>query len=750
LIQRHDTKICRRLAGASVLALALSALVLPQVSWGQDKPPPPPSLDDQELDIKVDTSAPIEAEKWLRLWADKLKLPIFIDQQMTGTKIKFLQSDVKLTWGLAKKILDFYDVVLDEKDVNGHMIVFAHLRRNIPAKLGPPFPVVDENTLPPREEIVTAVIQVTNGAGNDIFATVRGLLVRDVNRIGNILYVRGPEVIIIVDYSANVEYYLKIIRALDVQAPGQITRVIQINFAPAEDIVRVIQTLLRPGGAGAPGVPVGAGAVPGGFPGAAALLQPQVIADQRTNKLIVQAYKHQFDEINRMIGELDVKAPNRPPTFHVYKCKNVDAPYLAAKLQQLFTGQASGAPGKRQTKAPGAGGQPGQQGVGAGGPINLSPQSGTPGQPGQKTDVFGVETRIVPDERSNSLLIQAEDNIYRQILDLLNGKGDVVGLDLPLRRVLIEAQVWEIATPTDSMTIGFELADVDNARQGSFRGAAGTSFGLSSLTIDPTGQRLSRIPNISNGITAVLTKDTFDKLPVIMQAVANLEHSRLVTTPFTLTNDNTEALFEIDNRIPYVTSNLAGTGLSQQNVQYTDVKTSLTVTPQVNSDENLTLSVEVQLSSIGAAGSATLPPSTNDRHYKGEVTVPNMKYVVFGGLESESWGSVESKVPFLGDIPILGHLFKQKTWTHTKSKIYIFMRPTIFLDDARGSGDQKLTSWSNDAHERIHVEAERDEWLPPICADRFLKSPFRTVQDEVFDVFGTGSGNPFTTSPRDE
>src|SRR5205814_4459164 len=108
-----------------------------------------------------------------------------------------------------------------------------HLRRNIPAKLGPPFPVVDDKTLPPREELLTALVQVTNGAGNDIFATVRGLLVRDVNRIGNILYVRGPEVIIIVDYSANVEYYLKIIRALDVQAPGQITRVIPIQYAPA-------------------------------------------------------------------------------------------------------------------------------------------------------------------------------------------------------------------------------------------------------------------------------------------------------------------------------------------------------------------------------------------------------------------------------------------------------------------------------------------------------------------------------------
>jgi general secretion pathway protein D len=716
---------------AALLALTLFAPLAQPRAHAQGN-----SQDDVEYGFVIDPTVPVDADKWLKDWSKQLKTTILADPQMSGVKIKFLVSDVKLTWGVFKKVLDFYDVVLEEKQVGEHWIMFAHLRRNLPTKAGPPFPVVDEKTLPPREQIVTAVLQVQNGAGNDIFATVRGLLVRDVNRIGNILYVRGPEVIIIVDFSSNVEYYLKIIRALDVTAPGQTTQVYRIEFAPAEDISRVLQTLVRPAGGGGQG---GQPGVPIGVTGGATLIPPQIIPDPRTNKLIVQAYKHQHDEIKKMISELDVRAPNRPPTFHVYKCKNVDADYLAGKLSELFgTGGGGGSSRKGgSSSAGGAGGAaaPPRASPAPGGFGNVNQAGAGNGQ--QKADFSAIQTRIVSDELSNSLLISAEEPIYRNILLLLEGNAELPGLDKARRRVLIEAQIWEIATPTDNLTIGFELAAVDNPAAGSFRPSALTSFGLSTVAIDPTTQTLGRIPNFSNGLVGVLTKDTFDKLPVIVQAIANLENSRLVTTPFALTNDNTETVFEITNKIPYQTANLAGSGISQGTVQTIDVKTALTVTPQVNSLENLTLTIDVVLSSIGAAGSPNLPPATNERHYKGEVTVPNMKYVVFGGLESESWGEVEQKVPWLGDIPILGHLFKLKQWTHTKNKLYIFVRPTIFLDD-RG-----LVRVSEDLRDKVHVAAERDEWLPPIASERMVLAPWKTVQDDAFEVFGAGSGNPF-------
>jgi general secretion pathway protein D len=523
----------------------------------------------------------------------------------------------------------------------------------------------------------------------------------------------------------------------------------RIERALAEDVVRVIQALLRPTGPGGPGgVPGQPGAPVVSAPGGT-MATPQIIADPRTNLIIIQAYPYQFPQIEELIKALDVPTPLKPPHFFVYKCRNIDAAYLAGKLSELFTGAKGGAGAGRKSSG-GGGAKPGQPGPGGAAPggmgaINLNPQAG--GQGGQqKADFSAIETRVVPDELSNSLLIQAEKPIFDQILKLLQGDGtpENPGLDRPRRRVLIEAQVWEISTPTDNLTIGFELAGVQNPKQGAFRPSALTDFGLSTVTPDPATGVITRTPNLSQGLVAVLTKDTFSKLPLIVEAVANLEHSRIVTTPFALTNDNEEADFTITQNIPFQTSTLAGTGLAQTNVSNLQVQTKLTVQPQVNSDENLTLTVTVDLGSIGAQGGAGLPPQTNQRTYNGTVTVPNMRYVVFGGLESESYGEVETKVPWLGDIPILGHLFKQKQWTHQNAKIYVFIRPTIFSDD------RPIVRVSDDLRQKAHVEAERDEWLPPIASEQQVKAPWKTIQDQVFDVFGTGSGNPFSAQPKDE
>ncbi len=234
----------------------------------------------------------------------------------------------------------------------------------------------------------------------------------------------------------------------------------------------------------------------------------------------------------------------------------------------------------------------------------------------------------------------------------------------------------------------------------------------------------------------MLTKDTFDKLPVILQAIANLEHSRLITTPFALTNDNEQAIFEINQQIPYSVNTLNGT-FSQTTAASLTVPTALQVTPQVNSEENLTLEVDVNLGSVGAQAAPNLPPTSNTRHYHGTVTVPNMRYVVFGGLESEQNGDVEAKVPFLGDIPIVGHLFKQKQWTHSLSKVYVFIRATVFTED------RQLSRVGEDLRRKVHVEAGRDAWIPPIVDPALVRGERKELQDAVFELFGTGSGCPF-------
>jgi hypothetical protein len=251
-------------------------------AFGQD------ALDAIELDVKVDPATPIEADKLLALWSDRLQIPIVRDPQMAGTIIRL--RDGKLSWGTFKQMLDFVDVVIEKRTIATANIFFAHLRRNIPARLGPPFPVVSVDELASRgDEIVTTVMNVKNGAGNDIFATVRGLLVRDVNRIGNILYVRGPETIIIVDFAYNCSYYAKIIQSLDVPGAGMNTRVFDLQHANVEDTLVALY-------------PVAEGVKLTGSP--------------RTNQLIASGSATDVGRIASLVEKIDVATGTQRPRFH--------------------------------------------------------------------------------------------------------------------------------------------------------------------------------------------------------------------------------------------------------------------------------------------------------------------------------------------------------------------------------------------------------------------------------------------------
>jgi general secretion pathway protein D len=716
--------MARPRAARAACALLLPALALAQSAHAQE----PPS-DAATMRVEYAPNQPINAEQILSQWGKKFGALVITDPQIQPIQIRFLTAiNSDLTWGAMKSIFDFHDIVIVESQPapGGPYVIRAHHRRNINQKEGPPWRYVPGEQVPDFDELVTAVFQIKNGAGQSIFATVRGLLTRDTNRIGNILFVQGPEVLIIVDLASKVRYYARVIEALDVAGPRKEMEIYQVNFAPVQDLANVLTQVLNTLG-GQQGVGAGGQAVvvapgQGGQGG-----QAVVMADQRTNQLIVAAFPIDLPLVRRVIEELDVRVAAPTGRFHVYQCKDADAEDLAGKVQELFTGQQSTTSRPRQSGTSGTSGTPAPAPSSSGtGAVALGDGGG----------VGEVETRIVADERTNSLLIQAEERKYREILQVLEQ------LDKKRRRVLIEAEVWEVSTPTDSLQIGFELAGLNNAADDKTRPIGATSYGLSTVNVvnDANGNpiRLGRTPNLTTGLTAVLTHDTFDKLPVILNAVANLTEARLVTKPFAVTNDNTPSTFTVSDRVPFLTTTVNNVA-SQQNVQFADANTTLTIEPQVNSEDNLTLKLTLEISSFSGQPAPNLPPPSNSRRYEGEVTVPNNRYVVFGGLDQDSESFTEAKIPFLGDIPIIGYLFKNYSRTKSKRKVYIFIRPTIFSQPSFGA-EMRVGSH---LREHMHIAAERDDWLPPVVPDRFLRDLGYDLQDEAFDTFGSGSGDPF-------
>lgn len=698
-------------------SIALACLMM--ASAGAQEKGSRTELDDVVLHFTFGKGEQFEVEQMLQSWGLALGHTVIADVGIRGKKINLLTQSNTMTWKVFKKILRMNGFTIVEQEVTkGQLLIKAYEQRTLQNNETPPYPFIkDGERLPKRSEVITAVIQIKNGAGREIFSNIRGLLSRDRGRVGEIFYVPGPEVILVTDFAPNVEYYRGIIEALDIRAEGQKIEIGELEFAIPSEISQVLTQLFQ---ASQPSN------LPSNFQVAvnAQISPPLFIAHDPTGKLIMRAYSYQFEEIKRLISELDVRVKEETGKFHVYKCQNATAESLAEKLQELFANQL-------QTNRRGVGTTNTIRGGGAargrlgGGAVGGRGAVGTQQAGAPRT----IDTRIVADQRTNSLLIQAEEEEYQAILKLLRQ------LDKKRRRVFIEAMVWEISA-NDDLTIATELAALAQPKQGSIRPLAATSFGLSDVTVGANGIGRDITSRLQQGITAIITKDAFDRVPVIINALQSQTESKRITTPFAITNDNDVATFRVTDRQPFNTTTVNNVA-SQQNVQFVDATTTLNIEPQVNSNDNLTLDVELVISSFGARPSPDLPPATNSREYRGRVTVPNGKYIVFGGLDSESSSIVESKVPFLGDIPYLGHLFKQWARNETKTKVYIFIRPVIFFDE-NFRDDVRATDF---LRKKVHIESERETWLPPIVADP--KAPSGKLQDRVFELFGTGSGDPF-------
>jgi general secretion pathway protein D len=682
-------------------AVALWIIVFAGVARAQDAPPDTPR-DEALAELAIAADADVEAVQLLSTWGRRFRALLVVDPQLQPVRIRFMTPVDRLSWAATKAVLDAHDVVVIESQpaIGGPWLIRALHKRNVTGLPSTRFVAPGEAT-PDGDEVVTAVFPIKHGAGQTIFGTLRTIAVQNASvRVNAMNYVQGPELVVVVDFASRVRYYAQVIEALDVAGPRRELIPYQAQFAPAEQLATLVTQALATLGAPQPTIP-----------GAPASSAAQLLPDARTNQLIISASPGEMPLVRRLLAELDVRVPSAT-RFHIYRCnftgKDSDATYLAAKLEQLLSGRAAAAAGP----AAGAAGPPVVPAIGE------------------------LPTRIVPDERKNSLLIQAEEPVYQEVLRLL------AELDRPALRVRIEAEIWEISVPTDQLTIGFELAALTNAHEGSTRPAGGTSFGLSDLSIQNDAQgnptSIGRVPNLGAGLTAIVTRDAFNRIPVIMRAIANFEESKNLTRAHATTNDGEMATFRVADSIPFVTVSQSPTS-SIQDVRYADATTGLKITPQVNVDGSVTLAVELEISSFSGSGSVNLPPGKKTGAYSGKVTIPDARYVVFGGLEQDTERRVEAKIPFLGDIPIFGNIFKNQTRTRSRTRLFIFIRPTVLDDETHGM-DARV---GEALRRRAHAEAEREEWLPPIVAERLLRGPGYDLQEEALERFGRGTGNPF-------
>ncbi|MBI2369411.1 MAG: type II secretion system secretin GspD [Deltaproteobacteria bacterium] len=526
---------------------------------------------------------------------------------------------------------------------------------------------------PPSDSYMTRLVPLRNVAAGEMV----GLLAPLVPRESSITAYPPTNTLIITDTGSNIERLLKIVSDLDVERYREQVEVIPLRYATAESVAKTVVTLLtqRQARMRVPPVP-GAPAPP---PLPAELTK--VIPDQRTNALIVLGNQPTIQELRTLVERLDVEAPKGPSRINVYYLENADAESLAKVLVELT--QRARARRAEEVARPPRPGPPAPPPLPPGVPrlpVPGAPPAPSPAaapSPEEATErglgELGEEIRITADKATNALIIVSSPQDYETLKEIIKK------LDMRRRQVYVEAAIMEISLEkTKELGIEFRLpvSPTDTGTRitggtdfGGISGAATNPFALSGLAV-----------GILRG-TFTFRGQEFLNIGALLRALQTEQDVNVLSTPHLLTSDNQEAEIVVGDNVPFITGqSLTTGGVSQTIIERKDVGLTLRLTPQINEGDHVKLTIAQEISAL--KDNPLLPatqvgPTTTKRAAKTTVVVRDQQTVVIGGLLRDDTTETEKKVPVLGDIPVLGWLFKSKEKRDTKTNLLIFLTPHI-------------------------------------------------------------------------
>jgi general secretion pathway protein D len=505
-------------------------------------------------------------------------------------------------------------------------------------------------------------------------------------------------VLIITDYASQVRDMMSLAKTLDVPGNNEGIYTIPIRHADATQLAQKLNEILglSGGGAGAAAPPAGGGGRPGGrqvnAPGApppagggpppsediGSAVPSKIMTDERTNTLIVVSNEAGYLRVKALVDRLDIVLDTEGGSaIRVYPLENALAKDLATTLNNALQG--------RQQQAGAAGAKPGQPGAPA-------PAPAPAGGPGDLGAALEGQVRVVNDDPTNSLIVMSSGRDYLAIKDVIRR------LDQPRRQIFIEALILEVGLDKelDLGTSSHGGLPVDN-------GSALVLGGVQTSTLKSLNvASLASLTGLIGGIVGspLTNSQTFlgtsiPSFAVLVQALANQSNTNVLSTPNVIAIDNEKAEFSVGNNIPYKAglsfggfgvptggTGAAGglpTGAIGQNIQREKLTLDLNVTPHISSNDAVRLEIEQNAKDL-ASKDPDLGPTWSERKLKTQVVVHDQETVVIGGLIQERDVYSVTKVPLLGDIPVLGYLFKYTTKQKKKTNLLIMLTPYIIKD----------------------------------------------------------------------
>jgi general secretion pathway protein D len=569
-----------------------------------------------------------DIQEFIKFVADVTGTTMVIDPNVKG-KVRVISSK-------PVSQAELYDLFLSILDVQGYTAVRSgQVIRIVPSKdaRSSPVPIMEDQAAVGNDEYVTQVIRLDNISAAKLIPVLRPLVPQQAHMAAY----APSNAIIISDIRSNIGRIVDIIERMD-RSAIQTTEIIRLKYGVAEDVVSMLNTLekSRQG------------------EGAEADKETVLVADKRTNSVVVTADELSVDRIRKLVAYLDTPLEQSGNVRVIY-LEYADATEIAEVLTRVMQ--------------------------------NISRLE----EGGSNKRAGSGESTIEADEGTNSLIITADTDEMAAL------EAVIARLDIRRAQVLIEAIIVEV-TVLEGQELGLQwLFANDNGVYGSnittnearrnslsqLGGALVPDDGSENIGTREVAASLATIPGTTLGWGVV---DESLTMTVILNALESQGNTNILSTPSLLTLDNEEAFITVGQQVPFVTGSYTNTGVGNgasnpfQTIERQSVGVTLKVTPQINEGDAVVMDITQEVSSLGPALIAS-DIITNERKIETMVLANDGNIVVLGGLVEDKVTDSSEGVPVLSSIPLLGRLFRSDAVEVTKQNLLVFIRPTIIRND---------------------------------------------------------------------
>ncbi|HBC1410286.1 type II secretion system secretin GspD [Escherichia coli] len=567
---------------------------------------------------------------------------------------------------------EYYQFFLSILDLYGYSVItldngFLKVVRSANVKTSPGM-IADSSRPGVGDELVTRIVPLENVPARDLAPLLRQMM--DAGSVGNVVHYEPSNVLILTGRASTINKLIEVIKRVDVIGTEK-QQIIHLEYASAEDLAEILNQLISESH--------GKSQMP-------ALLSAKIVADKRTNSLIISGPEKARQRITSLLKSLDVEESEEGNT-RVYYLKYAKA----TNLVEVLTGVSE----------------------------KLKDEKGN----ARKLSSSGAmdNVAITADEQTNSLVITADQSVQEKLATV------IARLDIRRAQVLVEAIIVEVQDG-NGLNLGVQWANKNVGAQ-QFTNTGLPIFNAAQGVADykKNGGITSANPawdmfSAYNGMAAGFFNGDWG---VLLIALASNNKNDILATPSIVTLDNKLASFNVGQDVPVLSGSQTTSGDNVFNtVERKTVGTKLKVTPQVNEGDAVLLEIEQEVSSVDSSSNSTLGPTFNTRTIQNAVLVKTGETVVLGGLLDDFSKEQVSKVPLLGDIPLVGQLFRYTSTERAKRNLMVFIRPTIIRDDNvyRSLSKEKYTRYRQEQQQRIDGKSKAlvgSEDLPVLDENTF-------------------------------